>query len=135
MKKEIVEAATESKTLRKPAPISSSKIDNEKKVSEKKRNSDAGGGKISSGATDPSGTRSPSKSPTVVIPLTKVNVPKAFSDVRAATNASKAGSSKSQEMKKEISSPDSNSSATTPTTRPRRSITLKNKTDENNTTK
>ena len=133
MKKEIVEAPTETKTLRKPAaPVSSSKVDNEKKVSEKKRNSDAGGGKISSGATDPSGTRSPSKSPTVVIPLTKVNVPKAFSDERAATNANKAGSSKSQEMKKEISSPDS---ASTPTTRPRRSITLKNKTDENNTTK
>jgi len=102
-----------------------------KKVSEKKRNSDAGSGKISSGTTDSS--KSPStKSPTVVIPLTKVNVPKAFSDERAATNANKAGSSKSQEMKKEISSPDS---ASTPTTRPRRSITLKNKTDENNTTK
>ena len=134
MKKEIVEAPTETKTLRKPAaPVSSSKVDNEKKVSEKKRNSDAGGGKISSGTTDSSATKSPStKSPTVVIPLTKVNVPKAFSDERAATNANKAGSSKSQEMKKEISSPDS---ASTPTTRPRRSITLKNKTDENNTTK
>ena len=60
---------------------------------------------------------------TVVIPLTKMNI-KALTDEQAA-NASKEAKP-SQEIKKEISSPESSTTSTSTPARPRRSVTRKN---------
>ena len=135
VKKETVETPTvETKPSRKP----STKADvADKKLPEKKKNQTPDAKKSSGGgSTNPESSKSPSKSPTIVIPLTKVDQSPGKSlsnntDERTATNATKAGSNKVPEMKKDtISSPDGNSSTSA---RPRRSITRKNNADENST--
>ena len=139
LKKESIETPppTETKNLRKAAAATSVSSD---KKPEKKRNSEA----KNSPSNNPF-TKSPSKTPELVIPLTKVNV-KALansgSDERnEATNASKAGSKNKALEALEINMNDSHilidtSGSTTPTNRPRRSITKKNeKKDDNSSTK
>lgn len=138
LKKESIETPppTETKNLRKAAAAASVSSD---KKTEKKRNSEA----KNSSSNNPF-TKSPSKTPELVIPLTKVNV-KALansgSDERTeATNASKAGSKNKALEALEINMNDSHilidTSGSTPTNRPRRSITKKNeKKDDNSSTK
>ena len=127
---------TETKNLRKAAAATSVSSD---KKTEKKRNSEA-----KNSSSNNLFTKSPSKTPELVIPLTKVNV-KALansgSDERTeATNASKAGSKNKALEALEINMNDSHilidTSGSTPTNRPRRSITKKNeKKDDNSSTK
>ena len=140
LKKESIETPpppTETKNLRKAAVGAS--VSTSDKKTEKKRNSEA----KNSSSNNPF-TKSPSKTPELVIPLTKVNV-KALansgSDERTeATNASKAGSKNKALEALEINMNDSHilidTSGSTPTNRPRRSITKKNeKKDDNSSTK
>ena len=144
LKKESIETPpppTETKNLRKAAAAAASVSVSDKKT-EKKRNSEVA---KTSSSNNPF-TKSPSKTPELVIPLTKVNV-KALansgSDERTeATNASKAGSKNKALEALEINMNDSHilidtSGSTTPTNRPRRSITKKNekKDDKDSSTK
>ena len=119
VKKETVEASTtETKPSRKPSK--SDTVD--KKASEKTKKNQTPDTK-KSGGSNPESSKSPlsKNSPTVVIPLTKVD------------NATIANASKETKMKKEdLSSPESNCSTSA---RPRRSTTLKNKEKEENSTK